>query len=101
MPTSAPDIAPPEIGGDLSSDMMTTLVANGNDALSILFQAAQSDASSLGHSPVAHRQSLLAVAAAAGETSTAPMSVLQIWHACRFVKMGWFTSEEAIQYIDL
>jgi hypothetical protein len=26
---------------------------------------------------------------------------LRIWNACRFVKMGWFSSHEAITLVDL
>lgn len=109
----APDIVTREPGGDLTSDMMKTLVANGNDALGLLVQAAgQSDASSFGHNSAAagHRQSLLATASAAGEASVRfthppppppPMSNLHMWRSFRFVRMGWFTSEEAVMYINL
>ncbi|KAJ5173249.1 hypothetical protein N7492_005842 [Penicillium capsulatum] len=33
--------------------------------------------------------------------SEATQDVLQVWEACRFVRMGWFTAAEAVTFIDL
>lgn len=35
------------------------------------------------------------------EISQASQDVLDVWEACRFVKMGWFTAVEAVTFIDL
>jgi hypothetical protein len=106
--------------------MMRTVVASGNDALSILFQAAArqeenapSDESpprgagsksggSNGHqratpknfeSPAAFEN--VSRVKRPVELSEVASETLQIWEACRFVKMGWFTAREAVTFIDL
>ncbi|CEO60722.1 hypothetical protein PMG11_05290 [Penicillium brasilianum] len=111
---------------NLASSMMRTVVASGNDALSILFEAANrqednqpSDESpprgaglksggSNGHqratpknfeSPAAF-ENVSRVKRPVEISEVAP-ETLQIWEACRFVKMGWFTAREAVTFIDL
>ena len=106
--------------------MMRTVVASGNDALNILFEAATAhnqeentnDVSPLGaglktggstakerntprhydtpiaFEPVPRTSRPIDLAEAAPET-------LQVWEACRFVRMGWFTAREAVTFIDL
>lgn len=93
-------------GDDLASSVMRTLVSNGNDALRLLFQAAteHGDAGSMGMAPPTqppgHAQTI-ASEASQQRPVPPPSSVLQLWAAFRFVKMGWFTAEEAVQYMDL
>lgn len=108
----------------LGSSMMRTVVASGNDALNILFEAAaahrpgngmaeqrvqsedtlssrsqttrgENDALIYGRNPrtPAHGRPV--------QISHASKEVLDVWEACRFVKMGWFTSREAVTLIDL
>lgn len=111
----------------LANSMMRTVVASGNDALNILFEAAtahQDDNSMEESSPAmgvpsrndASRpkerstprnfesptgfesvpRSICAV-----NISEVTQDVLQVWEACRFVRMGWFTAKEAVTFIDL
>lgn len=103
--------------------MMRTVVASGNDALNILFEAAT--AQSQEHeasqkSPLkgdfssnqAQSQSSIEYEASMIREpvirSVAPISLvkatqetLKIWARCRFVKMGWFTAREAVTFVDL
>lgn len=110
---------------NLANSMMRTVVSSGNDALNILFEAAAAahdqepgqndqdtrarglpaDGEAANGSPLNGRH------ATAGpevvpkivhpvELSDASRDVLSVWEACRFVKMGWFTSREAVTFID-
>ncbi|KAJ5959473.1 Peptidase T2 asparaginase 2 [Penicillium vulpinum] len=106
----------------LANSMMRTVVASDNDALNILFEAAtaQEDVN-----PDASSESLAGPPSAGPSTqnrtpgnydsasesvarvihpvklSDATQDTLNIWEACRFVKMGWFTAREAVTLIDL
>ncbi|CAG7922082.1 unnamed protein product [Penicillium olsonii] len=105
----------------LSNSMMRTVVASGNDALNILFEAAtaQEDshtdnspesvtgAPSTGPSNVltpgnydAAFEPITRVIRPV-QLSNASQDTLNIWEACRFVKMGWFTAREAVTFVDL
>lgn len=109
----------------LANSMMRTVVSSGNDALNILFEAAAAahnqetgrdlqdtharglqDADLTtgsggsvngGHSagPEVVPKVVLPV-----ELADASKEVLNVWETCRFVKMGWFTSREAVTFID-
>lgn len=111
----------------LANSMMRTVVSSGNDALNILFEAAAAHSkehgnglsesstpsrnarsstgrpnnyeNSLNHSIVPPE--VLAKAAQPVEISQASKEVLNVWGACRFVRMGWFTAREAVTFIDL
>lgn len=111
----------------LANSMMRTVVASGNDALNILFEAAtagQEDNAPSDESPPrgagsksggsnGHQRATPGnfESPAAFETtsrvkyrvemSEVASETLQIWEACRFVKMGWFTAREAVTFIDL
>lgn len=105
---------------------MRTVVSSGNDALNILFEAAAvhsqenssnrsetqsrntqtstAQASNVDHSGD-HAQTMFAaeaIAKAKRPVKLSPVSkeVLGVWETCRFVKMGWFTSREAVTLID-
>lgn len=105
--------------------MMRTVVSSGNDALNILFEAAaaahnQDDGSeqdarqrgqSLAGMDTENGPSLDGRHSTTGtevipkivrpvELSNASREILNVWEACRFVKMGWFTSVEAVTFID-
>ncbi|KAL4953972.1 hypothetical protein BDW69DRAFT_205481 [Aspergillus filifer] len=84
-----------EDGGCISTTVLQKQVASANDALDILFDAA------------AHTQLDAHVRVRQNVTETvSPFdvrsedNVLKIWEGCRFVKMGWFTAEEALLYTD-
>lgn len=100
---------------------MRTVVSSGNDALNILFEAAtaQEDGEG-GTSPGSATGAPLTKPSpnqtpgghdAAFESftriihpvklSNASQETLNIWEACRFVKMGWFTAIEAVTFVDL
>lgn len=108
--------------------MMRTVVASGNDALNILFEAAtaqdQEDSTSNEMNP-SHRAGSKS-SGLNGKAQSTPRDfespanfeapprtvgpvtisevapeILRVWEACRFVKMGWFTAKEAVTFIDL
>lgn len=113
---------------NLASSMMRTVVASGNDALNILFEAATAQnhddipptdtspqiegSSRPGHldvkervtpQPFASPATLESVSRANPPVviSDATQETLNVWGACRFVKMGWFTAREAVTFVDL
>lgn len=111
---------------NLASSMMRTVVASGNDALNILFEAAtaQDDTSLNDESPpteaglrsggstakerVTPRNFESPAAFESVPRAICPVDmseplqpILNVWNACRFVKMGWFTAREAVTFIDL
>ncbi|KAL4748936.1 hypothetical protein BDW72DRAFT_205166 [Aspergillus terricola var. indicus] len=86
-----------EDGECISTTVLQKQIASGNDALDILFDAAAHAGSS---ARVANGQ-----ATVLDDTNTpfdieSEDNVLRIWEGCRFVKMGWFTAEEALSYTD-
>ncbi|KAJ5669613.1 hypothetical protein N7462_010683 [Penicillium macrosclerotiorum] len=112
----------------LANSMMRTVVASGNDALNILFEAAtahdqednapsdespqrgmgskDSDSNTKGRptsrnfeSPVAFETNSRVVHPV--DISNVSPETLHVWEACRFVKMGWFSAKEAVTFIDL
>ncbi|KAL4908968.1 hypothetical protein BDW74DRAFT_174192 [Aspergillus multicolor] len=110
----------------LESSMMRTVVSSGNDALNILFEAAaHSQEADLADQRIdsnditdhaaqgANNETLfsqihsavssggLAKSTRPVEISQASKEVLCTWETCRFVMMGWFTSREAVTFVDL
>lgn len=108
--------------------MMRTVVASGNDALNILFEAAtaqdQEDNTSNetntplrtgsksgglnGNARSTSRNYESPVIFEAAPKNVGPVNlsdvapdILSVWEACRFVRMGWFTAREAVTFIDL
>ncbi|KAF7719651.1 Fungal Zn(2)-Cys(6) binuclear cluster domain-containing protein [Penicillium ucsense] len=114
-------------GSILANSMMRTVVASGNDALNILFEAAtasQEDNAPNGESPAYGVESRgggpnghfhttpknfespaafepILRARRSVELSEVTPEILRVWEACRFVKMGWFTAREAVTFLDL
>ena len=88
---------------------MRTVVARGNDALSILFEAAahqeQTDTRERHPSPPSQFTPESSITAATRihdvQLSPAAPETLKVWRSCRFVKQGWISAEEAITYVDL
>ncbi|RDW66595.1 hypothetical protein BP5796_09344 [Coleophoma crateriformis] len=105
----------------LNNSVMRTMITSSNDALGLLFQAAeqpnqaigtgQSESSTSGihkntismqhHTP----HSAVSIGAISSpiipETlSDASLEVLRLWNRCRFVKQGWFSAREAVTYVD-
>lgn len=110
----------------LGTSMMRTVVTSGNDALNILFEAAaarrpdfeqpnrsedtlssRSQTTRDDNSSVPEEGNLGTFRRTATQSarpvhaSQASKKVLGVWEACRFVKMGWLTSREAVTLIDL
>jgi hypothetical protein len=79
----------------LSTSVLQTVVSNNNDAMNILFEAAlqESNNSSQNMQTTDNSRSI------APELTDA--DVLRVWNACRFVKMGWFSAQEAMTLMDL
>jgi hypothetical protein len=104
--------------GGVTESMMRTVVSNGEDALNLLFEAAhqRTDAASNHGSletDIAGPNGASTISAnTASPALSTPFSqpamstnlsteALDCWKAYRFTKMGWFSSEEAITYVDL
>ncbi|GME39304.1 hypothetical protein GTA08_BOTSDO00187 [Neofusicoccum parvum] len=117
--------------GGLADSMIRTVVASGNDALNLLFEAATREAAagaSGAHQayPSLEANGFVGVAAGEGQEpgayatpgsnmsvssgllapspvqlSEADEELLDLWKNCRFVRMGWFTAREAVTYVDL
>ncbi|KAL0931571.1 uncharacterized protein CTRU02_214306 [Colletotrichum truncatum] len=100
-----------DMAGDLNATLMRTLVSNGNDALKLLFQAAIEQKEDETLSSVRQNQPVAgdtltpdnrsSTATDPVEFSAASPTTLRVWDAFRFTKMGWFSSEEAVTYMDL
>ncbi|KAF2154262.1 hypothetical protein K461DRAFT_125631 [Myriangium duriaei CBS 260.36] len=102
---------------DLASSVMRTVVSSGNDALNLLYQAAhtQREPSTnpdseptppLAHTISAQHDHAMSAGTPGHQIDIFPMIKLnedtfRLWNACRFVRMGWFSAEEAATYIDL
>ncbi|WEW54851.1 hypothetical protein PRK78_000277 [Emydomyces testavorans] len=114
----------PGASSGLASSVMRTVVSSGNDALNILFQAAaqeqentMGDITSNARIPLSQSgqpmqqtygtpgsTTSLGVATSISEfthLSHVDPEVMAVWDSCRFVKMGWFSSREAVTYVDL
>lgn len=114
----------------LADSMMRTVVASGNDALNLLFEAATredavaaSSAREGGYAldagvppgpvvgegePAMYATPGSNMSVSSGllapnsvQLSAASEEVLDLWKNCRFVRMGWFTAREAVTYVDL
>ncbi|KAL2837959.1 hypothetical protein BJY01DRAFT_39035 [Aspergillus pseudoustus] len=81
--------------GCISTTVLQKHVASGNDAFDILFDAAAQTKSS---GPDGRQGTVSEPAASPFHARSE--NVLAIWEGCRFVKMGWFTAEEALLYTD-
>lgn len=118
----------PASSGLLADSMMRTVVSNGHDALNLLFEAANqeghSDSQSPGsryphgagctpHSSTGHYSAAAGTSSPAGSvplnmnvapsgmTSNPKTDVLEVWSAFRFVRMGWLSAKEAVNFVDL
>jgi hypothetical protein len=74
--------------------MLQKVVSNNNDAMNILYEAAilEEGQHVMDEKPA---DSASCIPRSLNETDA-----LRIWNACRFVKMGWFSSHEAITLVD-
>ncbi|KAL5046084.1 hypothetical protein BDW71DRAFT_214789 [Aspergillus fruticulosus] len=84
-------------GECISTTVLQKQVASGNDALDILFDAAAHGGSS---ARVGHGHATVLEDTSSPFDVRSEDNVLKIWEGCRFVKMGWFTAEEALMYTD-
>jgi hypothetical protein len=114
--TSARENAPPlhrlSSSSHLHDEVMHTVVQSSQDALGLLFKAAEqqdtddsedqamisgvgeaSPASALTNQPVLP----LPVSALSSPSKT----IIELWNQHRFVRQGWFSAREAVTYIDL
>lgn len=102
---------PGSVGTDLTDTMMTTVVSNGNDALNLLFEAAQSDENGKNSARVglskdqdSTRQLASprspALGASTGSLPELSAELLDTWNAYRFVRMGWLSAEEVVWLLD-
>ena len=75
--------------------MLQKVVSNNNDATNILYEAALLEGNNRVNNEMPTADSTLSIPRSLNETDA-----LRIWNACRFVKMGWFSSHEAITLVD-
>lgn len=91
--------------------LMTTVVSNGNDALNLLFEAAQREENNnrSPHAPAADGSSFDTIVAPipcildTNQNSLPELSseVLETWNAYRFVRMGWLSASETVWLLDM
>ncbi|KAJ5371268.1 uncharacterized protein N7496_007360 [Penicillium cataractarum] len=81
--------------GGLPTSMLQKVVSNNNDAMNILYEAALLEGINRVNNEMPTADSTLSIPRSLNETDA-----LRIWNACRFVKMGWFSSHEAITLVD-
>jgi hypothetical protein len=105
------EIAQGPLNADLNDTMMATVVSNGNDALNLLFEAAQQEERGISGArvPVITDQH--------DDTTTSPLpsvtnlssnslprlssELTDTWNAYRFVRMGWLSAQEIVWYLDM
>lgn len=76
----------------LPTSMLQKVVSNNKDAMNILFEAALREDS---------QQTTAVPTPTLGPWRLTTTDAVQIWGACRFVKMGWFSAHEAMTLVDL
>lgn len=97
---------------DRTDSMVTAVVSNGNDALNLLFEAAQReerDVNSVrGGASIDQASPLLTLSptspSASSRTNLLPVlspEQLEIWNAYRFVRLGWFSAEEIVWLLNM
>jgi len=104
-------IAQGPVNADLNDTMMTTVISNGNDALNLLFEAAQQEERGVNGArvPVVTDQhdnaatSPLSPVAKLNFNSLPELSseLTDTWNAYRFVRMGWLSAQEIVWYLDM
>lgn len=98
----------------LTDSVVRTVVNSGNDALNLLFEAATQRQHGMEDMPplhsrdrTSHEMQASLYSSQANSTSPftakvlgAPSAILNVWKSCRFVKMGWFSAEEAVWFVE-
>ena len=117
-----PEYAASPATDSLADSVMRTVVSSGNDAMNLLFEAARQEGdceaqNAQGENDGAASTQTMGIqfhptskhTHSTNAPSPPPHNVripdacsdaLEVWSACRFVKMGWFSAHEAIFYID-
>jgi hypothetical protein len=91
---------------------MRGVVASGQDALDILFDAARNEDDQnreQGQRQSQEADQLAALTPSAfsrfdirpASISKASAKTLEAWNLCRFVRMGWLSADEAVTYVDM
>jgi hypothetical protein len=99
------------VGTDLNDTMMTTVVSNGNDALNLLFEAAQSEErgahTTRAKFPEEEPLAQFSTSPKAPTMSTTihllptlSAQLLDTWNTYRFVRMRWLSAEEIVWLLD-
>lgn len=100
------------IDNDLTDTMMTAVVSNGNDALNLLFEAAQHeerDVNSVRGTASADQASPCLIMSPTSPAMSARIDalpelspeLLETWNAYRFVRMGWLSGEEVVWFLNM
>jgi len=93
---------PPNV---LQSDVLQTVVTSSRDAVGLLFRAAEQNDSDSSDEHTARddlaRENVLGSVCSMPSPALASNETLSLWQQHRFVRQGWFTSLEAVSYIEL
>lgn len=88
--------------------MVSTVMTGSTDALEVLFDSTQAaprhveaDDQSNAHNTQAVLREARIVQNVIYSLSEPSEELLDLWDRCRFTRLGWFTAQEAITYIDL
>ena len=90
---------------------MTTVVLNGNDALNLLFEAAQQEERGISGARmqvITDQHDNAATSSLSSIANLNPNSLPELsseltdtWNAYRFVRMGWLSAQEIVWYLDM
>lgn len=84
----------------LTDSMIHTMVSNDNDALSLLFEAADGDRNQT-RSHICQSPGGANKRCATSEDREGLIHPTQVWCMSAYVKMGWLSAEEVVTYVDL
>jgi len=85
----------------MQNHVMQTLVSSSNDAMGLLFSAAEHIERQVSDSPHDQTGWTPGVLSSVSLPDSVPQELLDVWTRQRFVRQGWFTAREAIAYVDL
>ncbi|GKZ28929.1 hypothetical protein AbraIFM66950_001887 [Aspergillus brasiliensis] len=79
-------------GNEFSPSVLETVVSNEQDAMRLLFKAAAPSQPAIEvDAPQLSRTE---------DKENNQSDALRVWNGCRFVRMGWFTAQEAISLVE-
>lgn len=93
------------VSADLNDTVMTTVVSNGNDALNLLFEAAQREERVVNgvrvSASVNSHIEPPSTNISSGSLPELSFELTETWNAYRFVRMGWLSAEEIVWFLEM